>query len=415
MPEDKDHKDFIEKLFQQKADEFDIPYREEDWLKLEKKLDIRDLQLAHRKKTAWLAAASLLIISMLGYFTLDNYQRINELSQQLDEVPATVPEFVQMPELPVSDRPGNAGSEESNGHTNIDEALTWLGSINDVEPIPESGEEHLEGVDYHHQKIEIDRRVFDAALFNMRHPRALLPHKPDGITELQDTQRLEKVAGHKFPVEEKNGWLAIRDDSPETDLLTASRFAAGIVYSPDLSTAGSMSNFHDPGYKIGVTAEYKLSSSLSIVSGIIFSDVRYTAESSQYNPPGYWGQGYMPDQTVAVCQILDIPISLKFNFLDNERSRFFATAGFSSYIMLNEDYSFFYEEENDYLIQNMNIRNGSRHILNNTGFSIGYEIDLHTNWSLRAEPYIKIPIGEVGWGNVELYSIGSFISLNVNL
>ena len=415
MPEDKDHKDFIEKLFQLKADEFDIPYREEDWLKLEKKLEIRDLQLAHRKKTAWLAAASLLIISMLGYFTLDNYQRINELSQQLDESPATIPEIIQTPELPASDQPGDTGSEEGNGHANVDEVLTWLGTIDDVERKPESGEQHLEGIDYHHQKIEIDRKVVDAALFSMRHPQALIPHKPGGIAQLSDGKQPGREIGFQIPVEEKNGWLAIRDEHPEMETVQPSRFAAGIVYSPDLSTAGSISNFHDPGYKIGVTAEYRLSSRISLVSGIVFSDVRYAAEGSQYNPPGYWNQGTVPDQTAAICQILDIPISIKINFNEYGRSRFFATAGFSSYIMLNEDYRFSYDEANENLIQNLNIRNGSRHILNNAGFSIGYEIDLHKNWSLRAEPYIKIPISEVGWGNVELYSIGSFISVNVNL
>jgi hypothetical protein len=415
MPDDKDHKDFIEKLFQQKADEFDIPYREEDWLKLEKKLDIRDLQLAHRKKIAWLTAATLLIISMLGYFTLDNYQRINELSRQIEEPTVTIPEIVQAPGLSASDRPGDDGTEESNRHINIDEVLTWLGTIDDVDRMPESGEVFLEGADYHYQQIEIDRRTFDAALFNMRHPRALQPHQPDGITELHEIQRPEKVSGYQFSVEENNGWLAIHDDSANTLRLSESRFAAGFIFSPDLSTAGSISNFDDPGYKIGVTAEYKLSPRVSLISGIIFSDVRYTAKSSQYNPSGYWGQGYVPDQTAAVCHILDIPISLKFNFINNEQSRFFATAGFSSYIMLNEDYNFFYDDENDELIQNMSIRNGSRHILNNTGFSIGYEFDLHRNVSLRAEPYIKIPISEVGWGNVKLYSIGSFISLNVNL
>jgi hypothetical protein len=30
--------------------------------------------------------------------------------------------------------------------------------------------------------------------------------------------------------------------------------------------------------------------------------------------------------------------------------------------------------------------------------------------SLSAEPFIRVPIREVGWGNVKLYSVGSFVS-----
>lgn len=36
------HKDPIEKLFQKNAREYEISYREEDWLKLKRRLELRD-------------------------------------------------------------------------------------------------------------------------------------------------------------------------------------------------------------------------------------------------------------------------------------------------------------------------------------------------------------------------------------
>src|SRR5690625_1185062 len=84
MPEN-NNKDPIENLFRKKAEEYDISYREEDWLKLEKQLDRQEQYRAAQTKR-WLAAAALLfIISLLGYAVYHNYQGINRLNQQLSD------------------------------------------------------------------------------------------------------------------------------------------------------------------------------------------------------------------------------------------------------------------------------------------------------------------------------------------
>jgi hypothetical protein len=46
---------------------------------------------------------------------------------------------------------------------------------------------------------------------------------------------------------------------------------------------------------------------------------------------------------------------------------------------------------------------------------VGYEFDLDRNISLRAEPFLRIPLREVGHANVNLYSVGSLVSINYNL
>jgi len=107
------------------------------------------------------------------------------------------------------------------------------------------------------------------------------------------------------------------------------------------------------------------------------------------------------------------PISLKVDILSLSGSRFFLTAGLSSYVMLNETYQFHYSGYNSDpdLLQSWSDRTGTGHWMSNAGLSVGYELDIHPNWSLRAEPFIRIPVKDVGWGQVRLYSVGSFISL----
>ncbi|MEX0929098.1 MAG: hypothetical protein WDZ53_06800, partial [Balneolales bacterium] len=77
-----------------------------------------------------------------------------------------------------------------------------------------------------------------------------------------------------------------------------------------------------------------------------------------------------------------------------------------------EDYHFSYDSDDPALWEGWSDNTGSRHWLSNAGFSVGYELDIHRHWSLRAEPFLKVPIRGVGWGNVKLYSMGSFVSFN---
>lgn len=201
----------------------------------------------------------------------------------------------------------------------------------------------------------------------------------------------------------------------ESERDVQNQFSIGFAAGPDMSSVGAFNSSQEPGYKIGVMLEYNISSNLSVSTGAVHSMVRYSTRSQSYNPPTYWTQGVAPDEMIGECLLIDIPIIMKYNFLNLKNSRFFASAGLSSYIMLNEEYHFKYDGYNSELNQYWSSRTGTRHWMSNASFSLGYELDLHPNWSLRAEPFIKTPLREVGWSNVKLFSAGSLVSLNYRL
>ena len=47
-------------------------------------------------------------------------------------------------------------------------------------------------------------------------------------------------------------------------------------------------------------------------------------------------------------------------------------------------------------------------------FSLGYQKAIGSQWFLEIEPFIKVPLGGVGFGEVKLWSTGSFFSLKYN-
>ncbi|MEX2574997.1 MAG: hypothetical protein WD317_11895 [Balneolaceae bacterium] len=417
MDNKNNNNDSLEQLLKKKAGEYDIPYREEDWLEIEKKLDARDIERTYRKRTALLAAASILIISLLSYFTFDSYTRINQIDRQLsDRLPPAAEQIPDGEELladrnqPDADEAiGPPGTDEPSGLSDgTDSTVPGTSSANRASsPVTAGPDETGEDPD---KGNTVDFYSSD-----------------DNLTDTGETHRGEV----SIPAVSQ-----VRGDFPDMKMLTVSasaireeqtpadragpdlgkeaypRISAGLIMSPDLSTVGSISNFYDPGFKIGLTAEYNLTPALSVAAGVIHSKVRYVAHRGDHQPSSYWAGGTMPDRTVGECLLLDIPVTLKFNFLNLSRSRFFTTAGLSSYIMLNEDYQFSYDSYSAGMEQGWSGKTRTAHWMSNAGFSIGYELDVHSNWSLRAEPFVKIPLKGVGWGNVKLYSMGSFVSFN---
>ncbi|MEX0769856.1 MAG: hypothetical protein WD035_03930 [Balneolaceae bacterium] len=427
MSGDQNEKDSFEEFFQKKAEEYDIPYREEDWMKLKKKLDLQDAKINYRKRVRWIAAAAVLIVSLLGYFTYENHNRLNQISRQLnDEVTSETEQPLLDGELTENledqSTEADAEAEESSDEGSL--------AVNDSSEGDDGG---------HGNSFDLTSKpnlpVSEMEVNEGSEPAGPdLLNSDDGITrrEVKDVQLVSYNIVPKHPffyytnramvptateLASSNGSWDLSDKQTGNDFISSStsRFTIGVATAPDLSTAGSISNFYDPGYKLGFTIEYSLGPNLSISTGILQSNVRYSARNREYNPPVYWKDGIQPDEIIAVCRLLDIPVSLKYDFMNFDRSRFFATAGVSSYIMLNEEYDFNYQGDDTGLMQRWSGKTGTGHWISNASFSVGYELDIHRNWSLRAEPFLKVPLNEVGWGNVNLYSMGSFISIHHNL
>ncbi|TVP99694.1 MAG: hypothetical protein EA359_16735 [Balneolaceae bacterium] len=416
MREEHHKNDNLEQFFQKKAGEFNIPFREEDWLKLEKRLDIRDLKIAHRRRVSWIVAASILVISLLGYFTYENHNRLNQITEMLTYNTAPGMEQVQ-PETAMQPDPGEDTFFEmdsrSYGQAEPETAADTIIPDPDVAAIlPALSEPETEMIP---DRNGIESASFEAERISPTHHVATLPHIPGGMAVAFFTDKPDPALRAESMVVTSRAFSTFPDIASKKEWPQKTGFAASLVVSPDFSSAGAGSRFDSAGYKIGLLGEYRISRNIALISGLVISSVHYTAFGREYNPPDYWNSGIIPDETRALCLILDIPVSLKFDILNFERSGIYATAGVSSYIMLNEDYQFRYENNRYDLAEGINIRNGSRHWFNNANLSVGYELDIHSNWSLRAEPFIKIPVSGVGWGDVKLYSIGSFVSVNYKM
>ncbi|MDJ1506344.1 hypothetical protein QNI22_37160, partial [Cytophagaceae bacterium BD1B2-1] len=201
-------------------------------------------------------------------------------------------------------------------------------------------------------------------------------------------------------------------------------FPLGIrfVVAPDLTTVG-FRNFTQPGTSAGIILEYNITDRLLITAGGIYSKKIYSAGKDDYHATGrymdsLYNAGYYLKKIDADCRIIDIPINIRYNVFQNKiiGSNWFVSVGASSYFMKREDYDFRLTKYGHYNKDvEWGISNSNNHFFAVGNLSIGYEQRMGEHFSWQVEPYLKIPLGGVGYGKVKLISSGVFFSIKYHL
>jgi hypothetical protein len=199
----------------------------------------------------------------------------------------------------------------------------------------------------------------------------------------------------------------VPDEAPLPIPVRMPRFYLGVVAAPDVTTV-KFASVKSPLLNVGVTLEYRLSNRLRLSTGLLRSNKQYTARREDYA----WGDfakqvsQYEFNDVDGTCQVLDVPLNLRYDLLVQPQSRVFGSLGLSSFFMQHERYSYPYEYHNTYSYAEWEVDNKNHHLFSIANVSVGYERSLSTDWSLQGEPSVTVALRGVGAGQVELLSGG---------
>lgn len=158
---------------------------------------------------------------------------------------------------------------------------------------------------------------------------------------------------------------------------------------------------------MGFIFGYALNKKWSIESGLLWDTKRVYDNGSYFNPPGY-----TPTSGITIIavngksRLYEWPVNMKYTILSGKHG-LFTTAGLSSYFMRSENYDYEYLQNNqpgghNYLSYTKETKNW----FSVANLSIGYAHRLGGNGSIRVEPYLKLPINNLGIGNMPIMSTG---------
>ena len=188
------------------------------------------------------------------------------------------------------------------------------------------------------------------------------------------------------------------------------RVSLKLSVSPDFSSTEFFQQ-DKPGINYGITAGYRITRRWSVYTGVIMATKIYssTSVSESYNTPG--GYNYPISQLDGNCKMLDIPVNVYYSFNPNKSLSFKAGLGFSSYIILQEDYTYYLDKPYGKNSYSQRIENENNEWFKMMNVSVIMQKKIHSRLFLEVEPFVKLPLAGIGEGEIPLYSIGSFISL----
>jgi hypothetical protein len=183
----------------------------------------------------------------------------------------------------------------------------------------------------------------------------------------------------------------------------------GVIVGLDMSSVefGSVKTGSNKGLLVG----YAFNNRWSVESGLLWNKKQFSADGSYYKADGYVPQ---PGLTIldvnSTSQLYELPLNVKYNILAG-RNKLFATAGVSSYLIKRENIDLHYDWNGQQGNQYYDYSNPSKHWLSVANLSVGYTVPVGSFGSLRLEPYVKMPLKELGVCNMRVTSMG----LNVGI
>jgi hypothetical protein len=184
-------------------------------------------------------------------------------------------------------------------------------------------------------------------------------------------------------------------------------FSFGILAGIDKSTV-KFKYANDAGVNIGFIAGYHFSDRWSVHTGAIYTQKNYKLAGSDFTAPkGSWPSFYKLENVEGYCRMWEVPLLARYTISQTNRNSIFLSTGLSSYFMTSEKYDYTYYPNNGPMTtRSMEYNSSDTHIMSILHLSAGFENRISRSLSLQVEPYAKLPLGGVGFGNIRLSSFG---------
>ncbi len=202
---------------------------------------------------------------------------------------------------------------------------------------------------------------------------------------------------------------AVENEKNKTRLQAAYRpqFAMTVLAAPDLNGVGSFGQ-GKLGSNFGLLFSAGVFKKLTLSTGVLYSVKPYAEGGEDY--PGHVLPA-TPLNIIADCRMLDIPINLGYQLYNKHQNKISVGTGLSSYIMLHESYTFNYA----YYSSNYTVPNSSGYFFGVLNLNATYEHQINSKVGISFQPYVKLPLTNLGYSQVRLQTTGVAIGLNWNL
>lgn len=393
----------IDRLFREGLNPVDdhFVFQEEDWIKLQRRLDLNEKK---RRGIFWLSRLSGVAALILLFFAirillpesrkLTNQQaEVQQNDQKLQEK--------QNPAIVASEVKENIRKPESNSGEMFAQSKLSKMQFPEKQLINNASERETNNVD----TLQVE---------NLNIPQTTTEQKANPDERYTNQPDVVKPAEQKRPATDESLFAPNErpNQLPEVEH-QARRLTLSVLAAPDYNGVNNLNNA-SIGNNFGLLVTFKIAKNWSFSTGGVYAKKLYETGFSNYNPTKNIWDEYYPKSVNADCRVLDIPLNISYSLLARKNTTISIGSGISSYIMLREDYRFTYDEQDSHTAAAYHVVNENQHWLSVLNFQATFEQRLNSRLSIGLQPYMKIPLSNIGFAGVKLQSLGMAVVLNWN-
>jgi hypothetical protein len=191
------------------------------------------------------------------------------------------------------------------------------------------------------------------------------------------------------------------------------QYALTIMGAPDINGVNSFQQ-GKTGTNVGLLFSIGFNK-LTVTTGASYSYKPYNTSFNNYLSSGYTYYKTNPLNVLADCRMLDIPLNIDYQLFNKNKNKISIGTGLSSYIMLKESYNYEYADPYAKGPRNYNIASPGKYFLSVLNLQATYKRQVNAKVGVSVQPYLKLPLGEVGASQVRLQSAGVAIGLSWNI
>jgi Outer membrane protein beta-barrel domain len=186
----------------------------------------------------------------------------------------------------------------------------------------------------------------------------------------------------------------------------------GILAGPDISSVDFQS-IKQPGFSVGILLGYRFNQRLSVETGLLWDKKYYYSNGSYFDKSN---TSIPSNESIkdlnGYCNMFEIPVALRYDFVDNKKHGYFVKAGLSSYLMTKEAYMINAQSTGWSGSYSYSYNSSTKNILSIVQVSAGYEYAISGKTKVRIEPYLKIPLQGIGVGSMPISSAGLYLGIS---
>lgn len=211
---------------------------------------------------------------------------------------------------------------------------------------------------------------------------------------------------------------ASKNDKNKIRLQTAFRtqYSLSVIAAPDINGVGSFQQ-SKIGTNFGLLLSAGVSKKFTISTGVLYSVKPYVSGFANYPSKTFFTQ--TPSNITADCRMLDIPINIGYQIYNKHQNKVSFGTGLSSYIILHEAYTFNYQNSNTYGSNtsplSYTVPNSNKYYFGVLNINATFQHQINSKVGLSIQPYLKLPLTNIGYGQVRLQTTGVAVGFSWNL